>query len=115
MAYEPINWVNTATPLNARNLNHMEEGISEADIKAETIAAFEALGWESVDENVASAILEFIGSLIGADPETLSTTAKTLVGAINEDHARIRDIYASTTDPTDDQGSDGDIWLVYNE
>ena len=31
MAYEKQTWVNGVTPLDAEHLNHMEQGISEAD------------------------------------------------------------------------------------
>ena len=120
MAYEKIDWRNQETPLNANNLNHMEDGIAESDIQAAAIAAFEALGWEAVSENVASSMLEFLCGIVGADPSTLATTAKTIVGAINEDHAtltadhdRIRNITISTTAPTSADGSNGDIWIVY--
>lgn len=34
--------------------------------------------------NTLSSLLEWIGNTIGANPSTLSTTSKTLVGAINE-------------------------------
>lgn len=34
--------------------------------------------------NILSSLLNFIGLTIGADPNTLTTTSKTLVGAINE-------------------------------
>lgn len=34
--------------------------------------------------NIVSSILKWIGNTIGANPNTLTTTAKTLVGAINE-------------------------------
>lgn len=70
--------------------------------------------------NTLSSMLKFLGETLGANPSTLATTNKTIVGAINEDHAtitadhaRIRNITISTTAPTSADGSDGDIWLVY--
>ena len=62
-------------------------------------------------------ILTFLGNTLGADPSTLTTASKTVVGAINEvatsietEHNRI---HISTVEPTDADGSNGDIWLIY--
>ena len=67
MAYEPINWVNLVTPLNARNFNHMEDGIAEADIESSTIAVFESLGWDNPETKIISSLMAFIGEKIGQD------------------------------------------------
>lgn len=67
MAYEKINFVNQATPLNANNLNHMEDGIAESDIQAATLSLFESMGWTSVENNVISSLLAFIGNKISQD------------------------------------------------
>lgn len=46
--------------------------------------------------NTISSLFNFIGNLIGANPNTLTTTSKTLVGAINEVKAMHAD-YIETT------------------
>lgn len=46
MAYERIVWANEETPLNAENLNRMEDGIEAAQIDSEVTTLFESLGWE---------------------------------------------------------------------
>ena len=61
--------------------------------------------------NTLSSLLNWIGNTIGANPSTLPTTSKTLVGAITEEHNRI---HISTTPPTTADGKDGDIWLIYS-
>lgn len=67
--------------------------------------------------NVLSSILYFIGTTIGANPSSLTTTSKTFVGAINEVAASVTTehnrIHISTADPTAGDGSDGDIWIKY--
>lgn len=65
--------------------------------------------------NTLSSLLNFLGETLGANPSTLKTSSKTLVGAINEDHDRIRDIYVSTSAPTSGDGDNGDIWIMYAE
>lgn len=65
--------------------------------------------------NILSKILLWIGNTIGANPNTLTTTSKTLVGAINEldvavDTANSR-IHISTEAPTASDGNNGDIWI----
>ena len=44
MAYEKTNWVDNETPINAENLNKMEEGIVEAS-KTGGILAGSVVGW----------------------------------------------------------------------
>ena len=41
--------------------------------------------------NTISSLLKWIGNLVGANPSTLTTTSKTLVGAINEVDAEVDD------------------------
>lgn len=45
MGYTRINWVNEETPLNAVNLNRMEDGIEEAIIDDAVITLAESMGW----------------------------------------------------------------------
>lgn len=49
MAYDRTTWVNEETPLNADNLNNIEDGIEEAldgaAIDSSTTALFASLGW----------------------------------------------------------------------
>lgn len=45
--------------------------------------------------NTLSSLLKFIGDTMGAAPSTLTTTAKTLVGAINEVDSDIDDVESS--------------------
>lgn len=61
--------------------------------------------------NTLSSILNFIGGVIGANPNTLTTTSKTIVGAINEVNGRI---HISNAEPTSGDGNNGDIWITYN-
>lgn len=63
--------------------------------------------------NNLSSLLTFIGNVIGANPSTLTTTSKTLVGSINEINGVMRRIYVSTANPTTADGNNGDIWLKY--
>ena len=63
--------------------------------------------------NTLSSLLNWIGTTIGANPNTLSTTSKTIIGAINEVDAKGGKIYISTSDPTSGVGNDGDIWIKY--
>ncbi len=42
--------------------------------------------------NTISSLYKWIGNLVGANPSTLTTTSKTLVGAINEVDAEIDDV-----------------------
>ena len=63
--------------------------------------------------NNLSSILTFIGNVIGANPSTLTTTSKTLVGSINEINGVMRRIHVSTANPTTADGNNGDIWLKY--
>lgn len=86
---------------------------------------FDSLGANLGASNILSALFMFLGNTIGAAPSTLTTTSKTIVGAIKElktnctvlsnqitaEHNRI---HISTTVPTASDGEDGDIWLVYN-
>ena len=48
--YDKINWVNEETPLNATNLNHMDQGIYDASIDPEVITLAESLGWVNPEE-----------------------------------------------------------------
>lgn len=61
--------------------------------------------------NTLSSLLNWIGETIGANPNTLPTSSKTLVGALTEEHNRI---HIATTPPTTADGNDGDIWLIYS-
>ena len=61
--------------------------------------------------NTLSSLLNWIGETIGADPSTLPTTSKTLVGSLAEEHNRI---HISTAAPTSGDGNDGDVWIQYN-
>lgn len=67
--------------------------------------------------NILSQMLEGLANAIGASLETLTTTSKTLVGAINEIKASLtvehERIHISTVDPTAADGNDGDIWIKY--
>ena len=63
--------------------------------------------------NTLSSLLNWIGNTIGANPNTLTTTHKTIVGAINEVDAKGGRIYISTSDPSAGVGNDGDIWIKY--
>ena len=56
--------------------------------------------------NVLSSLLNWIGSTIGADPNTLSTTSKTLVGAINEVASKDYIVEQGTTN--------GWVWCKWN-
>lgn len=47
--------------------------------------------------NTLSSLLEFIGDTIGAAPSTLTTTNKTLVGAINEVDAESKTLVLTKT------------------
>ncbi len=51
MAYIKTQWLNDETPLNADNLNHMEEGIEEAvdatEIDASVKALAQSMGWSA--------------------------------------------------------------------
>lgn len=67
--------------------------------------------------NTLSSLLNWIGTTIGANPNTLSTTSKTIVGAINEVDAAVdaerNRIHISTANPTAGDGENGDIWIKY--
>lgn len=68
MAYTKKVWKDapdTSTPINAANLNHMEDGIAEADANA-------------------TAALDGLDDKQNSTDYTLLTVAKTIVGAINE-------------------------------
>ena len=45
--------------------------------------------------NTISSLLKWIGNLVGADPSTMATTSKTLVGAVNDLSQQISDVDAS--------------------
>ena len=65
--------------------------------------------------NTLSSLLNWIGTTIGANPSTLTTTSKTIVGSINEVAASVTTehnrIHISTSNPAG--GNDGDIWIKY--
>ena len=66
--------------------------------------------------NTLSSILNFLGVTLGANPNTLTTTNKTIIGAINEVDAAIDSrVHISTSVPTSGDGENGDVWLVYEE
>lgn len=48
--YQKINWTNETTPLNANNLNHMDQGIADASIDPAVITLAESLGWVNPEE-----------------------------------------------------------------
>lgn len=54
VSYTRITWVNEETPLNANNMNRMEEGIEEAidstAIDPAVLTQYAALGWTEPDE-----------------------------------------------------------------
>lgn len=77
MAYEKTNWVNGETPINAENLNKMEQGIEDAaktgGILEGTIVAYDGdtipEGYEEVDNpNVYSEEEKLIGEWIDGKP-----------------------------------------------
>lgn len=45
MAYEKTHWVNEETPLNAENLNKIEDGIEAVQVDARVITLAESMGW----------------------------------------------------------------------
>lgn len=54
MSFSKITWVNGETPLNANNLNRIENGIEEAideaTVDSDVISQYAALGWTDSDE-----------------------------------------------------------------
>ena len=77
MSYNKIIWQNSpseATPINADNLNHMDDGIADVDGRVSTL--------ESEQTQTGLAIQQ-INDNIG-DMSELETEATTLVGAVNE-------------------------------
>ena len=50
MAYSKITWENEVTPLNATNLNRMEDGIDAAQIDDDVITLAESLGWVNPED-----------------------------------------------------------------
>ena len=44
MAYERTNWINGTTPLNATNMNNIEDGIAEVQVDEEVITIYQNLG-----------------------------------------------------------------------
>ena len=44
MAYSRLNWQNEVTPLNAENMNRIEDGVEAAQIDSAIITQYEALG-----------------------------------------------------------------------
>lgn len=65
--------------------------------------------------NTLSSLLEWVGNTIGANPNTLTTSSKTIVGSINEVNAKGGTIHLSTVDPTSGDGANGDVWIKYQE
>ena len=69
--------------------------------------------------NTLSSLLNWIGETIGSNPNTLTTSSKTIVGSINEVAASVTTehnrIHISTADPTSGDGNNGDIWIKYTE
>lgn len=67
--------------------------------------------------NTLSSLLKWIGNTIGANPNTLSTSSKTIVGSINEVAASVvtehNRIHISTADPSAGDGNNGDVWIKY--
>ena len=62
--------------------------------------------------NILSSLLNFIGLTIGADPNTLTTTSKTFVGAINEVAS---DVTTLKKDYIIDKGTtSGWVWRKWN-
>ena len=90
MAYTKITWVNGETPLNATNLNRMEDGISEAVIDPAVLAVAVSMGWTDPGSGKVSSLIGFI---LG----------------------KMQTIHISTSDPTSGDGKNGDVWLKYSE
>jgi hypothetical protein len=57
--------------------------------------------------NTLSSLLYFIGTTIGANPNSLTTSSKTFVGAINEVNSRIHYLNLDTTATS---GTDKEIY-----
>ena len=77
MSYTKVLWQNSpseATPINADNLNHMDDGIADVDARATTLE-----GEQTQTELAIQQINDNIG-----DMSELETEATTLVGAVNE-------------------------------
>lgn len=65
--------------------------------------------------NTLSSLLNWIGNTIGANPSTLTTTSKTVVGAINEVNAKCDIVYDGdiNLDTTAQAGTtDGDLYAA---
>lgn len=52
MAYTRVTWVNEETPLNAANMNRMEDGIEATVIDDEVIALATSMGWVNPENEV---------------------------------------------------------------
>lgn len=50
MAYSRVTWVNEETPLNANNLNRMEDGIEATVIDPLVLALAESMGWVNPED-----------------------------------------------------------------
>lgn len=48
--YVKTNWINEETPLNATNLNKMEQGIYDASVDPAVLTLAESLGWENPED-----------------------------------------------------------------
>lgn len=45
MAYQRVTWVNEETPLNANNMNNIEDGIEECMVEEAVKVLFASIGW----------------------------------------------------------------------
>ena len=50
LAYTKTTWTNDVTPLNATNLNHMEDGIEAASLDDSVLTLAESLGWVNPED-----------------------------------------------------------------
>lgn len=100
------------------------DGLFDDAISVSVKNQYSNLGADVSGSGILAPLFAFIGNTIGAAPSTLATTAKTLVGAINELKASITAvdnrvtaehdrIHISTSSPTASDGADGDVWIKY--
>ena len=62
----------------------MKDNETEASLDSATKTLLASLGWTDPDTQDISAAIKFFGQKLGANPSTLITSAKTIVGSINE-------------------------------
>ena len=78
-----------------------------------TIAEKDVIDMEDLTENV-QALLAKADSALQADSPVLTGTP-TVTSNTNYTTAQIRNVIYSTDEPTDSDGNDGDLWIVYEE